>query len=107
MEHFGISEGEILELPRPIYSMTDAGDYWRVTVDIHVKNDLGLIRIRRDPSLYTKRNDEEVDRWLGMCADDGCPARNEKNKTLQGKHWTNLSLDRGNGTNLISSAHVS
>lgn len=82
MEHFGISESEILELRRPIYGMTDAGDFWGVTVDNHAKNDLGLVPLRGDPSLYIKRNDGDVDGLLSMCVDDGCLAGNAKMQDL-------------------------
>lgn len=30
---FGLTQKDILELLRPIYGKTDAGDYWGVTVD--------------------------------------------------------------------------
>ncbi|CDF36767.1 unnamed protein product [Chondrus crispus] len=43
LKYFGLCEEDILELLKPIYGMTDAGDYWGVTVDRHVKRDLGLI----------------------------------------------------------------
>ena len=57
--------------------MTDAGDYWGVTVDHHAKDDLGLVPLLGGPWLYIKRNDEDVDGLLGMCVDAGCLARNE------------------------------
>ena len=88
MEHFGILEGEILELLRPIYDMTDVGDYCGVTVENHARNVLGLLPLLGDPSLYIKHKDEDVDGMLGMCVDDEFLAGNKKYKTLQGKHWT-------------------
>ena len=82
MGHFRISEKEIPQLLRPIYDMTDASDYWGVTVDNHAKNDLGLVPLLGDPSLYIKRNEEDVDGLLGMCVDDRCLAGNEKMQQL-------------------------
>lgn len=61
MAHLGISGDEVLEILKPIYGMTNAGDYWGVTIDRHAKDDLGLIPLLVDPSLYIKRNDEDVD----------------------------------------------
>lgn len=51
--------------------MTDAGDYWGVTVDRHAKQDLGFVPLLGIPSLYVKRNDEDLDGLLGMYVDDG------------------------------------
>ena len=82
VEHFGIAEEEILELLRPIHGMTDAGHYWGVIVDHHAKDDLGLVPLLGDPSLYIKRIDEDVDVLLGMCVDDGCLAGNEAMQEL-------------------------
>ena len=77
MDHFRIAEEEIVELLRPIYSMTDAGDCWGVTVDHHTKDELGLVPLLGDLSLYIKSNDQDVDGLFGMCVDDGCLGGNE------------------------------
>ena len=89
VEHFGLSQDEIVELMRPIYSMTDAGDHWGVTIDHHAKDDLGLVPLLGDPSLYIKRNDEDLDGLLGMCVDDGCLAGDKVMQSL-----TELTLQR-------------
>ena len=70
LKYFGLCEEDIFELLKPIYGMTDAGDYWGVTVDRHAKQDLGLVPLLGDPSLYVKRNEEDVDGLLGMYVDD-------------------------------------
>lgn len=89
MEHFGITQDQILKLRRPIYGMKDAGDYWGVTVDAHARKDLQLEPLRGDPSLYIKRNEEDVDGLMGMYVDDGCLAGNETMQRL-----TELTLKR-------------
>lgn len=78
MKQFGISESEFLELCRPIYSMKNAGDYWRVKVENHVKNDLGAVSLARDPCLYIKWKDKVVDGLLAMFFEDRDLAGNEK-----------------------------
>lgn len=40
LQYFGLCKEEILELLKPIYVMTDAGDYWRVAVGHHAKQGL-------------------------------------------------------------------
>lgn len=58
--------------------MTDTADYWEVTVDRHAKNKLGLVPPLGDPSLYSMRNDEDLDKLLGMYVDNGCDVGNKK-----------------------------
>lgn len=77
MENFGLVEKEILELLRKIYGMTDAGDYWEVTVNRHTQDDLVLLPLLSYLSLYIKRNDEDIDGLLRMFVDDGCLAGNK------------------------------
>ena len=87
--YFGLDEDEILELLKPIYGMTDAGHYWGVTVDRHVKHDLGLVPLLGDPSLYVKRNEEDLDGLLGMYVDDSFIGGNDSMQEL-----TKLSLKK-------------
>ena len=89
LKYFGLSEEDILEIFKPIYGMTDAGDYWGVTVDRHVKHDFGLVPLLGDPSLYVKRNMEDVDGLLGMYVDDSFIGGNDDMQEL-----TKLSLKK-------------
>ena len=67
--------------------MTDAGDYWGVTVDRHVKHNLGLVPLLGDTSLYVKRTEEDLDGLLGMYVDDSFLGGNDDMQKL-----TKLSL---------------
>ena len=46
-------------------------------MDLHAREELKLIPLRGDPSLYIKRNDEYVDSVTGNYVDDGCLTGNE------------------------------
>ena len=70
LKYFGVRDEDILGLLKPIYGMADAGDYFGVTVDRHVKHNLGLVPLLGDPSLYVKRNEEDLDGLLGMYVED-------------------------------------
>ena len=61
LKYFSLCEEDILELLKPIYGISDAGDYWGVTVDCHVKNDLVIAPQLGDPSLYVKRDEKDLD----------------------------------------------
>lgn len=71
IQSFGQCEEEIIELLKPIYSMTDARNYSAAQVDSNVQ-ELSLVPLLGDPSLYVKRNDEDLDDLLGTYIDDGC-----------------------------------
>ena len=82
LKYFGLDEDKILELFKPLYGMTDAGNYWRVTVDRHVKHDLGLVPLLGDPFLYVKRNEEDLDGLLGMYVEDSFIGGNDSMQEL-------------------------
>lgn len=52
---------------------------------MHAKDDLGLIPLRGDPSLYIKRNEQDVDGVMGVYVDDSCIAGNENMQQLTEK----------------------
>ena len=49
--------------------MTDAGDYWGVTSDEHIQNNLSMVPTEIDPSLYIKEGSEGTDGLLGSYVD--------------------------------------
>lgn len=48
MVHFGLAQDDILELVRLIYGLTDAGEYWGVTLDHLAQEELGIVPLLRD-----------------------------------------------------------
>lgn len=82
VKFFGIDDNQILLLNRPIYGITDAGDYWSVTIDRHSREDLNLSPTKGDPSLYVKHNMKDIDGLLAVYADDELICGNEKMHSL-------------------------
>ena len=70
LKFFGIQDRQLLRLKRALYGVTDAGDYWGVTFDRHVKQDLKMQPIETDPSLYIKLCNGQFSGLLGSYVDD-------------------------------------
>lgn len=70
LKTFGLREGELLELNRPLYGLCDAGDYWGNTMEQHLINDLGMKPTVGDPSLYVKKLDGKTIGVSGSYVDD-------------------------------------
>ena len=85
LEAFGLEEHEIMELLRPLYGTCDSGDYWGVTVQRHITDDLKMTPTAGDPSLYLKRNKGDIDGIMGNYIDDGALAGNEAFQRLTEK----------------------
>lgn len=51
---FDLNDGQVLKLKMPLYGVCDAGDYWGVTMDEHLINDIGMTPTPGDPALYVK-----------------------------------------------------
>jgi len=81
-EYFGIDDGDLLLLKKPLYGVCDAGDYWGVTVAAHVEEDLGMTPLVGDPSLYVKDGTADITGLLGTCVDDCLLAGNESFQVL-------------------------
>eukprot|EP00168_Porphyra_purpurea_P009868 TRINITY_DN2422_c0_g1_i11.p2 TRINITY_DN2422_c0_g1~~TRINITY_DN2422_c0_g1_i11.p2 ORF type:complete len:307 (-),score=86.12 TRINITY_DN2422_c0_g1_i11:1032-1952(-) len=63
---FGLEEGELLLILRPLYGVCDAGDYWHATLSKHIEEDLSMTPLVSDPAMYFKRDD--VGGILGLLA---------------------------------------
>lgn len=74
LEMLGVSEDELLELLMPLYGICDAGDYWGVTVEYHVEDDLNMKPSIGDPALYVMISDGEMDGIMGVYVDDSLNA---------------------------------
>ena len=67
---FNLMDNEVLRLLLPLYGMSDAGDYWLVTVDKHAKHDLGMKPMASDPSLYVLQGAVSTEGVMGVYVDD-------------------------------------
>lgn len=81
-ELFGVGDGEVLLLLLPLYGMCDAGDYWAVTLTGHVKDDLGMVPLTGDPSLFIKEENGRTVGLLGGYVDDLLNGGDESFQTL-------------------------
>lgn len=63
--------GDILfKLLRPLYGLSDSGDYWQTTFSGHIKNDLKMSEALSDYSLFFKRSRDELIGLSGTYVDD-------------------------------------
>ena len=69
-KYFRVTGDVLLQILRALYGVTDAGDYWCVTSDKHIKDDLSMVPTEIDPSLYIKEGSEHTDGLLGTYEDD-------------------------------------
>ena len=53
---FNLSSNEALLPLKPLYGLSDSGDLWHVSLDIHMKKDLKMKSMIADPVLYMKFN---------------------------------------------------
>jgi Reverse transcriptase (RNA-dependent DNA polymerase) len=51
---FGISDGSLSELLKPLYGLPGAGDLWHSTFSKFIKDGIGMNTLASDPSLYNK-----------------------------------------------------
>lgn len=57
---FELDADQCLELLLLLYGLGDAGDLWHVTLDRHLRDELGLSPTKADPALYIMRKNEWV-----------------------------------------------
>lgn len=69
-KEFQLNSNELLELLKPLYGLTDAGDYWHVTFAKHLQHDLSMRPTAGDLALYTKTVHDGLACLLGTYVDD-------------------------------------
>ena len=67
---FELEPGKCFELLRPLYGLTDAGDFWHKTLRHHLTADLGLQPTKADSSLYFSFRKGELLEINGSYFDD-------------------------------------
>lgn len=70
LKYFGFDDEMILKLNKPLYGMCDSGDYWGATLTDHVRNNLEMLPLDGDPSLYMKESSGQTIGLLGSYVDD-------------------------------------
>ena len=69
-KYFQVIGEVLLQILRALYRVMDAGDYWGVTSDKHIKDDLSMVPTEINPSLYIKEGSEDTEGLLGSYVDD-------------------------------------
>jgi len=67
---FDLTDDEVLLLVRPLYGVCDAGDYWFVTLQWHVRKDLLMTPLSSDPALYMRKGVNGLVGLMGTFVDD-------------------------------------
>ena len=81
-KYFGMDENELLRILKPPYGLPEAGDYWDVTLVLHVKEDLVMDPLTGDPALFLKKDAGDHDGMLGAYVDDSCMGGNKRFQDL-------------------------
>ena len=79
-EFIRICDEQVLKLKRRLYLTCDANDYWTLTLDRQINNELGMDALDRDRSLYIHQDGEGI---LGQYVDDGFMAGDEKFQVIE------------------------
>lgn len=69
-KEFQLEAGELLELLKPLYGLTDSGDYWHATLTRHLTEDLLMRPTAGDLGLYTKVIGKGIAGMIGAYVDD-------------------------------------
>jgi len=75
-KEFELSENQLLKLMKPLYGLSDSGDYWHTTFTNHLKNDLSMTCGISDLSLFFKIIDGKLQGIIGRYVDDTISAGN-------------------------------
>jgi Reverse transcriptase (RNA-dependent DNA polymerase) len=110
-KEFGLSDGSLLELLKPLYGLPDAGDLWHSTFSKFIKDGIGKKALASDPSLYYKASiNGELQGVIGTYVDDSLSAgtnvfEKETRETLEAFEsrkrefdhlvFAGVSIDRG------------
>lgn len=60
---FQLRPNEIMKLTKPLYGLTDSGDYWNHTMNLHLLEDLEMTPTTGNLSLFFNRSNG---RWWGV-----------------------------------------
>lgn len=76
-KEFELSEGQLLELLKPLYGLSDSREYWNRTMTNHLKRDLDMKPLDGDLSLFVKHVDSKLVGLTGTYVDDSLWGGNE------------------------------
>ena len=73
-KEFGLASNELLKLLKPLYGLSDSGDYWHETFKLHLRKDLLMKQTDGDLALWFKGVGKALQGLIGVYVDDqlGC-----------------------------------
>lgn len=74
---FELSRDQLLKLLKPLYGLTDAGDYWDITMSNHLRHDIGMTRTALDISLFFRHIRGALSGISGTYVNDGIHSGDE------------------------------
>lgn len=77
-KEFEIPAGHLLKLLKPLYGLSDSGDYWNVTFKDHIQSDLGMESTVSDKSLFFKLVQKKLQGLMGTYVDDSLLAGDDE-----------------------------
>lgn len=80
---FNIQKGDFLRLKKPLYGICDAEDYWGITMNSHLINDIGTAPVIGEDALYVKQDGH---RMVGICGAYGDDVLNAGGAKLRSSH---------------------
>lgn len=75
-KEFGLRKDQLLHLLKPLYGLSDAGDYWHATFSRHLRDDLCMMPTAGDLSLFIKKIHGQLHGIIGTHVDDTLAAGN-------------------------------
>lgn len=81
-KEFELGEDQILKLLRPLYGLSDSGDYWGATFSKHLKEDLGMETTTTDGAFFFKKVAEKLQGMTATYVDDTLQAGDESFQRL-------------------------
>lgn len=79
---FGLQTNELFELNKPLYGIYEAGDYWGVTLEEHIINDLGMSPLADDSELYLKHRNGALVGITGSHVDNSLHTEYKESEAL-------------------------
>ena len=73
-KEFGLASNELLKLLKPLYGISDSGDYWHERFKLHLRKDLLMKQTDGDLALWFKGVGKALQGLIGVYVDDqlGC-----------------------------------
>lgn len=67
-----MEDEELLLIVKPIYGLSDAGDYWYTTLRSFMRDEFGIDKIASDLAFYLQHSDNGIIRMMGTYVDEIC-----------------------------------